>query len=82
MLQSATEENERLKKELESFASGDAAVLETIWAVRKLHEAVNRWTDNTPARPGEKKCGDRSRLKFFKEHGVTSTTSTTWNDAR
>ena len=30
MLQSATEENDRLKKELESFASGDAAVLETI----------------------------------------------------
>ena len=74
MLQSATEENDRLKKELESFASGDAAVLETIRGGKEnCHEAVNRWTDNTFLLKSwvEKKCGDREQAaKFFKEHGV------------
>ena len=74
MLQSATEENDRLKKELESFASGDAAVLETIRGGKEnCHEAVNRWTDNTLLLKSwvEKKCGDREQAaKFFKEHGV------------
>ena len=84
MLQSATEENDRLKKELESFASGDAAVLETIRGGKEnCHEAVNRWTDNTFLLKSwvEKKCGDRDQAaKFFKEHGVNFNNFDYWND--
>ena len=75
MLQSATEENDRLQEGARVVRErGDAAVLETIRGGKEnCHEAVNRWTDNTFLLKSwvEKKCGDREQAaKFFKEHGV------------
>ena len=71
MLASATEANAALQGELESFSSGDTAVMETMKeGVPVAKAAVNRWTDNVFLLKSwvEKKSGSREDTnKFFKQ---------------
>ena len=71
MLASATEANLALRRELESFASGDTAMMETMKeGMPVAKEAVNRWTDNVFLLKSwvEKKMGSREETNtFFKQ---------------
>lgn len=63
--------SQALRRELESFSSGDTAVMETMKEGLPVAKAgVNRWTDNVFMLKSwvEKKMGSREETnKFFKQ---------------
>lgn len=71
MLGSATEANAALRRELESFSSGDAAVMASMReGVPTAKAGVNRWTDNVFLLKSwvDKKMGSREDTNtFFKQ---------------
>ena len=70
LLASAREANAKLVKEMESYRSGDAAVMEAMReGIPVARESANRWTDNVFLLKSwvEKKSGSREDThKFFK----------------
>ena len=70
LLASAREANAKLVKEMESYRSGDAAVMEAMReGIPVARDSANRWTDNVFLLKSwvEKKSGSREDThKFFK----------------